>query len=188
MPIIGTIASSIRAATAGTFESIATALPNGSVYTVSFTGIPSTYKHLQLRMYFREGGSNTGQSEWYLKFNGDNSGGNYWKMRWYGTDNTLTAQGGAVGSEGIWGTPSVRGGATDRFGCAIVDIHDYAGDKFKSARIQGMGWNTSTVISLGNASGPWQSTAAITSIQIEGNTTAMQFGSIFALYGIKGSA
>lgn len=187
MPILGTIASSRKSASAGAYESIATLTGNGSS-AISFTSIPSTYEHLQVRIFFREVSGTTGQSEWYLKFNGNNTGANYWRMRWYSRGASFVGQGGSVSSEGIWGTPSVRNGATDRWGCAIIDIHDYAGSTYKSARIFGLGWNDATSPSLGNAGGPFTSTSAISSIQIEGNMGAFATGSTFALYGIKGSA
>jgi hypothetical protein len=188
MPILGTIASSLRGAAGGAYESIATILPTGSTYGLSFTSIPSTYEHLQVRAFFRETSGTTGNSEWYLRFNGNTTGANYWKYRWYANGTSYTGSAGAVSSEGIWGTPSVRNGATDKWGCFIIDIHDYAGSTNKSARVFGMGWNDTNTISLGNAAGPFTSTSAISSIEIGGNQGNFASGSVFALYGIKGSA
>jgi len=198
MPIIGSLAGSstkgygglrtFGAASISSYESIATIQPTGGSYGLSFTSIPSTYEHLQVRAFFGETGGTTGVSEWYLRFNGNSTGANYWKYRWYVSGNTIVGSAGSVSGEGIWGTPSVRNGATDRWGCFIIDIHDYAGSTNKSARVFGMGWNDTSAINLGNAAGPFTSTSAISSIQIDGNQGNWASGSIFALYGIKGSA
>ena len=187
MPILGTIASSRRIA-AGAYESISTIAPTGASYGVSFTSIPSTYEHLQMRVFFRENGGTTGNSEYYVQFNGDSTANKYWKYRWYANGTTIVGQANSVSTEGIWGTPSVRNGATDRWGCVVMDIHDYAGSTNKSVRMFGMGWNDANIISVGNAAGPFVSTSAISSIQIFGNQGNFASGSIFALYGIKGSA
>ena len=52
MPILGLLASAISGnlfAPSGAYDSIATASGTGSSATISFTSIPSTYTHLQIR-------------------------------------------------------------------------------------------------------------------------------------------
>jgi len=58
---------------AGAFESIAT-LSGSGVSTVTFSSIPSTYKHLQVRMFGQAAGGSGGVVR--MRFNGD-TGTNY---------------------------------------------------------------------------------------------------------------
>jgi hypothetical protein len=53
MPILGIISSQISGhlfAPSGAYDSIATVSGTGSSGTISFTSIPSTYTHLQIRL------------------------------------------------------------------------------------------------------------------------------------------
>ena len=59
-PILGIYASSQQASKLGNFYSIATVLGNGSSSTITFSSIPSTYTHLQLRISTVTSSSGTG--------------------------------------------------------------------------------------------------------------------------------
>ena len=54
MPILGTVASQFAGKPFGSFESIATATVSTATPTISFTSIPATYTHLQLRGIARD--------------------------------------------------------------------------------------------------------------------------------------
>jgi hypothetical protein len=75
-PILGIYASQISGhlfAPSGAYDSIATATFTGSALSVTFSSIPSTYTHLQIRGLAR---TPSGNDQIDLRFNGD-SGNNY---------------------------------------------------------------------------------------------------------------
>ncbi len=178
MPILGVIASATRQGqatdTGAMFPISAIAVGLGGTSTISFTSIPSTYKHLQIRVFAK----NDGLASISMRFNGD-SGSNYSWHRLYGNGTTVTAQPGATQAQLLTGVLDAQ------FGSTIIDILDYANTtKYKTVRTlsgydnNGSGW-------AGIWSGNWQNTNAISSITITSGTIA-QYSS-FALYGIKGA-
>jgi len=70
-PILGILASSRPAAAAGDYESIATASGTGSNDEITFSSIPSTYKHLQIRGLANASGTNALMA---VRLNGNTSG------------------------------------------------------------------------------------------------------------------
>lgn len=170
------------------FESIASATGTGSSNTITFSSIPGTYQHLQIRGLFKStGASDGGDLTLTMRFNND-SGTNYVRhtLRGNGSaasglnDTAITSI--YVGS-GVGGT-----GTTNMLGANIIDIHDYASTtKNKTTRSFSGGEINTTPSQVLLNSGLWLSTAAITSISlidIYGNFTT---SSTFALYGIKGA-
>jgi hypothetical protein len=163
------------------YESISTVLVgSGGQSTISFTSIPSTYKHLQIR-----GFASPTTADVFMRFNGDaNGNSNYARHFLYG-DGATAAAGAATSSESMsFGFYSTTSGI---FGTGVADILDYAStSKNKVARIlSGSDANGSGLIVL--YSGLRNSTAAITSIELfpTGGGSFRQYSS-FALYGIKG--
>lgn len=157
------------------FESIATASPSNT--TVTFSSIPQTYRHLQLRCTFTSGGNSA-----QLRLNNDSST-NYSNHNLYGIS-------GAPASEGFINQTSALLGQwyggfpnTNFPGTMIVDILDYTStNKFKTVRaIGGMDNNGDTAGWVGAGSGLWRNTSAVTTVSIPINVTGT-----FALYGIKG--
>jgi hypothetical protein len=91
-PILGIYASQISGhlfAPSGAYDSIATATFTGSALSVTFSSIPSTYTHLQIRGLAR---TPSGNDQIDLRFNGD-SGNNY-------SMHGLSGDGASVASEG----------------------------------------------------------------------------------------
>lgn len=185
---LGVLAAS-GAGGGGAFESIATVTASGGETSLSFSSIVGTYKHLQIRGIIRDtytGASGSTQS--YIQFNSDTSA-NYPRHNLYGNGSTVTAAG-VTGSTTI---PSI-GAATFSgssntliYGVLIIDILDYSSStKYKTVRsFAGNDTNGAGTVSLN--SGLWQSTSAITSIQLPDNAgTGYAAGTKFALYGIKG--
>lgn len=164
------------------FESIATATGTGSTTTLSFTSIPSTYTHLQIR------GINNDASGYFiqLQFNSD-TGNNYTIHQLYGNGTSATSYGSASAGAYIYGGVGGYGGSAYA-APAIIDILDYAStSKNKTARMMtGFDSNGAYTGYIQFNSGVWLSTSAITRIDLKltGNfsTTAT-----FALYGIKGA-
>ena len=179
------------------YESIATSIVSGgSAPTVTFSSIPSTYKHLQIRC-FAKGTGTAGEDRFSaeMRFNGDTSA-NY--SSHYMTANGSSASSGAFTSATLinmagrsW-IPDSWSGYANVWGVAIMDILDYASTtKTKTLRTLA-GYNSNTTGITGNninlSSGLWFKTPeAITSINILCDQSASFIeGSNFALYGIRG--
>lgn len=165
----------------GAYESIATANGTGSSGVVTFSNIPSTFQHLQIRWISK---STLNGSYNSLNFNGD-TGGNYAVHYIYGDGSSRFA--GAVTSATLlqlFGS-SVTSASTGTYGVHVIDILDYNNtNKFKTVRaLGGQDSNGSGVIFF--SSGLWQSTSAITSITITANSDNYTTASQFALYGIR---
>lgn len=167
----------------GYFESIQTVIvPSSGQASVTFSNIPNTYTHLQLRCLYQVNGTDT---DFSLRFNTD-SGSNYTKHQLYGTGST-------TGASASTSQTSIAGGVsqstTSYFSSAIIDILDYTNtNKYTTVRtLTGSDANGSGSVYL--RSGLWLNTAAITSIIIiptSGATIINQY-SHFALYGIRGA-
>ena len=76
MPILGVIASSYAQATSS-YDFIEKITVSGSsTNSVTFSTIPTTYKHLQLRVMARNSRNAVNGPNW-ISFNGDTSSANY---------------------------------------------------------------------------------------------------------------
>lgn len=166
----------------GSFESIATATGNGTVSTYTFSSIPSTYQHLQIRVL----GKTAADTYFRVRINGD-TGTNYSRHSLYGDGTSAGTEGNAVAlsSFPFLGTNVNVGGTQPAAG--IVDIHDYASTtKNKTIRsFAGSDMNGSGEIKL--ASSLWNSTSAVNSVTIFTAGDNFATGTTIALYGIKGA-
>ena len=192
-PILGVIASQITGhLSTNSFESIQTVtVGSGGQSSISFTSIPSTYKHLQIRAISRSSKAITGAQIAIMQFNGDTNSANYYSTHNIaGNGSTAYAQSIAnVGASGIWGgTSTGNSTASSIFGTFVTDILDYSStNKNKVSRsLQGLD-NNSTDGIVYFVSGLWLSTSAINQVTFVDNSglNFVQYSS-FALYGIKG--
>ena len=177
MPILGIIASSITGSTLTSYESISTVtVGGGGSASVSFTSIPATYTHLQLRVMWP---SLPGEPQ--LRFNSDTAA-NYSRHGVFGAGASAAAYGAANQTyDGISYTST-------QANVAITDILDYANtNKYKTTRtLSGYDENGSGAVAFRSAS--WRNTNAITTMTftVVGGLNFPQYSS-FALYGIKGA-
>jgi hypothetical protein len=172
-------------AAVGDYESIATATPAGTS-TFTFSSIPSTYKHLQIRYTARDARAVTINS-FNMNFNGD-TGANYMRFHQLAGDGaTATASAGTTSHTTILvGFEAGASAAANTFGVGVIDILDYSNtNKNKTSRtLCGTDLNGSGEIEF--LSGLWMSTAAISSIAFTVGTSAnWATNTTFALYGIK---
>jgi hypothetical protein len=176
MLVLGTVGSqNTKNFLGGDFESIATANGTGSSATITFSSIPSTYTHLQIRVFnYTGGGDNLG-----IQFNND-TGSNY-------AYHQIAADGSDITVAGVTNNTTMLAGysSPSQYGVAVTDILDYKNtNKNKTIRsLHGSDANGSGFIIF--RSGLWMNTSAVSSIRLFANnnfTTASQF----ALYGIKG--
>ena len=180
-PILGIYASQNYPRIVGAYESIATTTVGaGGSATITFSSIPSTYQHLQLRI----AGSSSAVNNFRMRFNSD-TGSNYAVHQILGTGAAISASGSASQS-------SINlvydNKATSTFpAVAIVDVLDYAdSNKNKTVRaLAGSEQNTNDGLIMFR-SGLWMNTAAVTSISIFLDSGSYNQYSSFALYGIKG--
>jgi hypothetical protein len=171
-------------ASAADFQLISTQVLGSSASSVTFSSIPSTFRHLQLRMTLKDSNGGSTMDAAYYTYNGD-TGANY---AWH----YLSGNGSGVNSG--WSNTyanSIRGVATSLFTASaysshVMDILDYKQTtKNKTTRIIGGATNsTYTAYEVAMNSGLWLSTAAITSITVgavSGQTWVS--GCRFSLYG-----
>jgi len=188
MPILGIIASS-KLVASGSFESIATAVGTGSSNLITFSSIPSTYKHLQIRMTSRQVGAYNGSNRVYMRFNSDSSS-NYDYHFLQGNGSSASAFGYANNTNCEIYNPTLVDGATaNAFGAGIIDIQDYSSStKNKTVRyFCGADANTAdTTFDVNIGSSLWRSTSAVTTLTITTGGSNFMTGSTFSLYGIKG--
>ena len=178
--ILGILASSITKSklVTNSYESIATATVGaGGVSGVSFSSIPSTYQHLQLRLFFNTAGANNYS---LIKINSDSTDANYYVHYLYGNGSTVTAGAASSNRTLYFNYPTT----SNQFGVAVIDFLDYISvDKYKTIRtLAGYDSNGSGLAEF--SSNLWKSTSAINRIDIDGASNLAQY-SHAALYGIK---
>lgn len=194
MPTLGIIASSNQQGRAGgdvgsMFPIRAYTVTGSSVASYTFSSIPQTYTHLQLRGIVRC--TATGANDYnsmLIACNGDTNSSNYYTHAIYGTGGGA----GALSSQSYGGLNFMGGAPKDtntagEFGTFIVDLLDYTNtNKMKVARaLVGANVDSSTSNVIGLTSSAWFNTSAITSLTISiayaGNISV---NSSFALYGV----
>jgi len=171
----------------GNYESIQTVtVGGGGQASISFTTIPATFKHLQIRGIARS--TTTGNDSWmWYVLNSDTTASNYSNHNMFG--NASTALGSYnSGSDGylMGRAMGSASGANNVFAPNIMDILDYANtSKYKVLRnLNGQDNNGSRQL-VGFSTNLWRNTAAITSITLFVANNFAEYSS-FALYGIKG--
>ena len=165
------------AASTTSYESIATVTVGaGGSSSISFSSIPSTYKHLQIRMLSIGNGS--ASSSGTLSFNSDTTSTNYYTHYIIGNGSTVSVD----RNQGNF-TPFTVGTSSSP-AAGVIDILDYANtNKNKTVReLNGYDANGSGRMNF--VSVLWNNTAAISTITMTFST--FQQYSSFALYGIKG--
>jgi hypothetical protein len=189
-PILGIIASQNYVRIPPTsFESIATVNVSSTVSSVSFSSIPSTYKHLQIRYIARDNAGTAGADDMFISFNSGASAQYSWH-RLIGDGASAAASGAA--SQSILAVSAAaisRGGnAANIFSTGIIDILDYQNTNKNTTTRELYGEDRNGAGQMGFGSGLWYgSTNAVTDITftIESARSFVQY-SQFALYGIKG--
>ena len=190
MPIPGIIASQISGhltpPDTGAMFPIGMYQLNAATASITFSNIPQTYTHLQLRSLSQRTDANG--DGLIVRFNSD-TGSNY-------NNHYFNGNGSAVGAgflnTGVWATGCYTGFSSGTsagaFAGTICDILDYTNtNKYTTTRSLS-GWsNNSSGEGVGMSSGLWRSTAAITSITIIDPSTNLNTYSSYALYGIKGA-
>lgn len=191
MNILGIIASS-KFGDAGDFESIATTLLTATASSVTFSSIPATFDHLQIRYISQTNRATFGRDVVRLQINSF-AVSNY-ASHFLSGDGATASAGAETTANNVFILSGVAGTTTagaDFFGASIVDILDYKNtNKNKTIRTLGGVDVNGTVGGAGGEvvlqSGLLLSTDAITSLTLKPNTgTLFSVDSHFALYGIR---
>lgn len=162
---------------------------SSNVASVTFSSIPSTYQHLQLRILSRS--TRTAMANLNIQIN-SNTGTVYTRHELVGDGATATASGAVAG--GVTNANIARSTGTDSaaniFAVSIIDIHDYASTtKNKTIRsFYGIDNNSATPAgTIGLRSVLYIGTDAISALTLtSASSTNFVTGSTFALYGFKG--
>lgn len=162
------------------YESIATASPSG-VSTVTFSSIPSTFKHLQIRFNLIA----SAQARLGVQVNADTSSA--YPFHYISGNGTTVAAGGST--SGVLAALTVNFNArtdTSFPSVGVFDLLDYSSStKNKVSRtLFGMNNNGASAGYVDYTSSLWSSTAVVSSLSFLINSGTYT-GSI-ALYGIKG--
>lgn len=174
----------------GDYESIATVSvgSGGSNGSVTFSSIPQTFKHLQVRALTRTDRASTYDGA-YIYLNSDTTKTNYTLHGLRGDGASASSYGYASASAtGSQTSITLGNSATSQmFGVMVLDILDYTNTN-KNTTIRCIG---GTDVNGGGyaelVSGVWLNTAAVSNISFQvANGTEYLENSQFALYGIKG--
>lgn len=185
-PILGILASSRRSA--NSYESIYATTLGSTQTNITLGSIPSTYKHLQVRILARTDRAVTLEST-FIYLNTDSTpfpSNNYNGHGLIGNGAAASAyfDGGNFLPTGVISGSSAT---SNIFGALVVDILDYTDtNKFTTSRsLGGVDLNGSGQVRL--VSGLWRNTAAVNSITFTTNGGGSFIaGTQVALYGIKG--
>ena len=184
------LAGNVLWAPSGAYNSIATTtVGSGGASSVTFSSIPATYTHLQIRFIARNNRTASALGYTTVQFNSDTASNYAWHDI-YGQGTTAGVDGNASQTSMLLGLSSGATGTTNVFGAGAIDILDYANtSKYKTCRsLSGYDQNSNDANGqIRFLSGLWQSTSAISTITISDSTFSWQQYSSFALYGIKGA-
>ena len=167
------------------FESIATVVGDDASTTLTFSSIPSTYKHLQIRFACLGDGIS-----FRLRINGSTDANLYAYHLLRGNGATVAASGTTTGNNSYMPiVGDVVGGLVNYPFVSIIDIHDYQNtSNYKTVRmLSGTNTNTAGTEEIQLKSGLFLSTSAISSLTFTTNGAVFASSSKIALYGIKGA-
>jgi hypothetical protein len=168
-------------------EAIATTYLEADTASVTFSSIPATYEHLQLRMNIHTVRASALEAT-AVRFNGD-TGSNYTSFRMLGQDTTPLV-GKETGQNRAYATGQMPTTTSKRplHGSGLVDILDYANTNKNTTILFLSGQNDATYPYVTIGSALWDATAAVATIllyPLHGSDFAR--GSEFTLYGLNSS-
>jgi len=182
-PILGIMASQISGhlfAPSGAYDSIATTTLSTATASITFSSIPATYTHLQVRLMNLQ----TAADNIKLTFNSDTASNYSWHQI---TGDGATAGAASGTSQAFIFVGNTNSAAASYTGAAIIDVLEYANiNIYKTVRsLLGSDSNGSGLVAL--RSGNWRNTAAVTSITLTASSGNLNTYTSAALYGIKGA-
>jgi hypothetical protein len=168
----------------GAMDALATVtVGSTALATITFAGIPQGYRNLEIRAISRCTQA-AGGSDMWIRFNGD-TGSNYSYHLLQGNGSSAVAASGSSQTY-IRNQSTVDGSYSNIFQASIFTITDYASTS-KNKTLRGLtGFDANGDGHIRELSGAWyNSSSAITSIDIIANGTTFSQYSQFALFGVK---
>jgi len=177
-------------------EAIATTYLEADAASVTFSSIPATYEHLQLRLNAKSNRTNSSDDvQIYLGDSSDSpvdTGSDYYSHYLLGEGDN---DGAGVNESTNLRIMRVTGSKTDEdaanYGSTVIDIFDYANAN-KNTTVLGIGGlagdssGSGTLVAL--SSGIWETASAVTAVRVEAmDGSGWIRGSEFTLYGLKSS-
>jgi hypothetical protein len=173
-----------------------------STSIVTFSGIPQTFTHLQVRAFVNYTATTSGDYQLSMTYNGDwfpNSNNSFHQLSGPGVGSGFSS--GATSTWNMYianlGGTNSSGGAqanvtpnTSIFQVAIIDVLDYANTNKNKTMRAIAGYDANGVGSVFLSSGARYTTTAVTSLSLgaSGNSTNLLAGTRFDLYGITTSS
>lgn len=153
--------------------------------TISFTSIPSTYKHLEIRYIVRADVADF-DSALLMRFNSVTASDYSWHLL-RGSGSSFYADGAANNNNPLVASQVGNDSLANVYGAGTISVLDYANtNKYKTGRAFGGFDVNGSGGYLQLASQSWRSNTAISSIQLTFSTgSGFRQYSQFALYGIK---
>jgi hypothetical protein len=171
----------------GAYDALISLTVSSAVSSVTFSGIPNDYQHLQLRNLATQGtgGTSAGSDTFNTaRFNGD-TGSNYISHAILSDGASTSSVNTGASQTSMW-LGVVPTGATSSFGASVLDILDYSSTS-KNKVIRGLnGHDRSGIGIVCFQSAMWMnSSTAVNQITIFATSGTFSIGSQFALYGVK---
>jgi hypothetical protein len=178
----------------GGYDALASVSLSTATTSITFSGIPSTYKHLQIRANI--GKAPTGNNQLILLyFNGSNTTNTYKVHHLWGDGSTATSNDfnnySPTNGSGALGLRADN--TVNVFTGVVADVLDYSNVNKNTTVRSFWGFDTNgnpnavpQYGQVGLTSTLWMNTSAVTSLTIEGfNSNNFPQHSSFAIYGVK---
>jgi hypothetical protein len=147
--------------------------------SVTFSGIPQTgYTDLVVKVSARDGASSVIDGV-VVRFNNDTTSGNYTARRLIGSGSAASSDTNNVGAFAVGNTATAN-----TFSNCEIYIPNYTSSTAKSVSIDNVAETNATTQYMGLSAFLYSGTAAITSIQISGESSSFLQYSTFYLYGV----
>ena len=189
MPILGVVASSTRqgqATDTGAMFSLASVIvPSSGTSLITFSSIPQTYKHLQIRIMSRDARAAT-LNNLQMQINGTTGTPPYTYHSMIADGSTVTADSGTgAGATDYIYEPSTSTTASV-FGVSIFDITNYSDSSQRKAIRMIGGYDANGSGRVNFTSSLWVDISPVTTLYFRNSSNAnfVQYSS-FSLYGIK---
>jgi hypothetical protein len=167
---------------ASDYELISTAFGTGSSGVITFSSIPATYKHLQIRYTAKNSSSATQMN---ITMNGITTN-SYIRHSLFGNGSSVTSNASSTSQPAIQLVESMAVSTTaNQVAAGVIDILDYLSTS-KNTTIRALYGSTGDANRMYLSSGALFDTAAITSVTLTASANNYTTSSRFSLYGIKG--
>ena len=167
-----------------TYVQIATYTATGSVSSIDFTSIPSTYTDLIIKYSLRSTANAATQGGQLTKISFNGSTANLSRRRLYGNGSSA---GSDSASDNIIGYNNPSDYTANTFGNGELYVPNYAGSANKSFSVDSVDENNATAAEIAFVAGLWSQTTAINAISLIPYAGNWVQYSTATLYGIKSS-